>query len=202
MNFESAAILHVQVGSARYQCLSENSDQDIWVLTREMDQYIYDSETKTDYFLASLKTLSSCWGHPLLLGNLTGECMGNRRLCTFLMENRQEIAYSAPARTALFGLNYIAEGERCGYTSPIRAGMRTAIILSHMAARAEDPFLLSEGEKGLLLRYRNERISKEERMADYRRTISPENINRLMKMPDHPTIKNELFQLIEEVIAC
>ena len=202
MNFESAAILHVQVGSARYQCLSENSDQDIWVLTREMDQYIYDSETKTDYFLASLKTLSSCWGHPLLLGNLTGECMGNRRLCTFLMENRQEIAYSAPARTALFGLNYIAEGERCGYTSPIRAGMRTAIILYHMAAQAEDPFLLSEVEKGLLLRYRNERISKEERMADYRRTISPENISRLMKMPDHPTIKNELFQLIEEVIAC
>ena len=39
-------------------------------------------------------------------------------------------------------------------------------------------------------------------MADYRRTISPENISRLMKMPDHPTIKNELFQLIEEVIAC
>ena len=118
------------------------------------------------------------------------------------MENRREIAYSAPARTALFGLNYIAEGERCGYTSPIRAGMRTAIILYHMAAQAEDPFLLSEEEKGLLLRYRNERISKEERMADYRRTISPENINRLMKMPDHPTIKNELFQLIEEVIAC
>jgi hypothetical protein len=71
-----------------------------------------------------------------------------------------------------------------------------------MAAQAEDPFLLSEEEKGLLLRYRNERISKEERMADYRRTISPENISRLMKMPDHPTIKNELFQLIEEVIAC
>ena len=62
--------------------------------------------------------------------------------------------------------------------------------------------LLSEEEKGLLLRYRNERISKEERIANYRRTISPENINRLMKMPDHPTIKNELFQLIEEVIAC
>lgn len=202
MNFESAAILHVQVGSARYQCLSENSDQDIWVLTREMDQYIYDSETKTDYFLASLKTLSSCWGHPLLLGNLTGECMGNRRLCTFLMENRREIAYSAPARTALFGLNYIAEGERCGYTSPIRAGMRTAIILYHMAAQAEDPFLLSEEEKAVLLRARAGEVPPEERVELYRRTISPENINRLMKMPDHPTIKNELFQLIEEVIAC
>ena len=35
----------------------------------------------------------------------------------------------------------------------------------------------------------------------YRRTISPENVERLMKMPDHPAIKNELFQLIEDIIS-
>lgn len=202
MDFERTAILYAQVGSIRYQDFSENSDQDIWILTKETDQYVCDPETKTDYFLTSVKSLSSCWGHPLLLGDLTVECMGNERICAFLRKNRREITYSAPARTALFGLSYIADGERCGYASTIRVGMRAAIILSHMAARAEDPFLLSTEEQELLVRYRNERISKEERMDDYRRTISPENINRLMRMPDHPTIKNELFQLIEEVIAC
>ncbi len=41
----------------------------------------------------------------------------------------------------------------------------------------------------------------EERAEIYRRAISPENINRLLKTPDHPTIKNELFTLLEEVIS-
>ena len=56
--------------------------------------------------------------------------------------------------------------------------------------------------RSVLLRARAGEVPPEERVELYRRTISPENINRLMKMPDHPTIKNELFQLIEEVIAC
>ena len=75
------------------------------------------------------------------------------------------------------------------------------MILSHMAAQVEDPFLLSEEEKAILLRARTGDFPPEERVDIYRRTISPENISRLRKMPDHPTIKNELFQLIEEITA-
>ena len=76
------------------------------------------------------------------------------------------------------------------------------MILSHMAAEAEDPFLLSEEEKAVLIRARTGGVPLEERVDIYRRTISPENIGRLMDMPDHPTIKNELFQLLEEVTSC
>lgn len=75
------------------------------------------------------------------------------------------------------------------------------MIISHMAVRAEDPFLLSEEEKAILIRARTGEVLEEERVAIYRRTISPENIDRLMKMPDHPAIKNELFQLIEDIIS-
>lgn len=74
------------------------------------------------------------------------------------------------------------------------------MILSHMAAEAEDPFLLSAEEKAVLLRARTGEVPPEERVELYRRTISPENIGRLMRMPDHPTIKDELFRLIEEEI--
>lgn len=199
---EIPTILTSPAGSARYGYGGETSDSDVFMLTEKDHRSVSDLETDTDYFIISLDLLRSCWGHPLLLGNITGDCTGDERLCNFLRQYRREITYSAPERTGIFGLGYVAWGEAFGFDSPIKAGLRTAMILSHMAAQAEDPFLLSEEEKGLLLRYRNERISKEERMADYRRTISPENINRLMKMPDHPTIKNELFQLIEEVIAC
>lgn len=75
------------------------------------------------------------------------------------------------------------------------------MIISHMAVRAEDPFLLSEEEKAILIRARTGEVLEEERVAIYRRTISPENIDRLMKMSDNPAIKNELFQLIEDIIS-
>lgn len=75
------------------------------------------------------------------------------------------------------------------------------MIISHMAVRAEDPFLLSEEEKAILIRARTGEVLEEERVDIYRRTISPENVERLMKMPDHPAIKNELFQLIEDIIS-
>ena len=87
------------------------------------------------------------------------------------------------------------------YYSNINPALSRAMILYHMAALAEDPFLLSEEEKSILIRSRTGGVSLEERVDIYRRTICPENLDRLMRMPDHPTIKNELFQLIEEVIA-
>jgi len=70
-----------------------------------------------------------------------------------------------------------------------------------MAAHIDDPFVLSEEEKSILCRARDSGVPLEERAEIYRRTISPENINRLLKMPDHPTIKNEFFTLLEEVIS-
>ena len=199
---EVQRLICTPVGAARYGLLSDNSDQDIFVLSPRSDLQMHDPETNTSYFVWSLSSLQIYWGHPILLGNLTGDCTGDERLCDFLQKCRREIAYSAPGYTAALGLDYIAVGERYGHTSPIKAGLRTAMILSHMAAEAEDPFLLSEDEKAVLIRARTGDVPPEERVDIYRRTISPENINRLLKMPDHPTIKNELFQLIEEVITC
>ncbi len=198
---EIPVILTAPAGSVRYGYGSENSDSDVFMLTENDHRSFSDLENDTDYFIVSLDFLRSCWGHPLLLGNITGDCTGNDRLCGFLQQHRGEITYSAPGRTAIFGLEYIAWGEALGNASPIKAGLRTAMILSHMAAQAEDPFLLSEEEKSILIRARTGGVSLEERVDIYRRTICPENLDRLMRMPDHPTIKNELFQLIEEVIA-
>lgn len=198
---EIPAILTAPAGSARYGYGGETSDSDVFMLTEKDHRSVSDLETETDYFIISLDLLRSCWGHPLLLGNITGDCTGDERLCNFLRQYRWEITYSAPGRTGVFGLGYVAWGEAFGFDSPIKAGLRTALILSHMAAQAEDPFLLSEEEKAILLRARTGDVPPEERVDIYRRTISPENINRLRKMPDHPTIKNELFQLIEEITA-
>lgn len=137
------------------------------------------------------------------MGDITGNCdrKGNERLCAFLAGHKHDIAYAAPGKTVIYGLEQIATGEQYGYRSPIKAGLRTAMIISHMAVRAEDPFLLSEEEKAILIRARTGEVLEEERVAIYRRTISPENIDRLMKMSDNPAIKNELFQLIEDIIS-
>ncbi len=194
-------LFRVQVGSARYGLLTDSSDRDCFILTQEDNMQIYDPSEDTAYFIWPYRMLNRFWGHPLLLGNLTGDCTGNGQICSFFQAHKREISYAAPECTALFGLDYIAAGEQCGYISPIKAGLRTAMILSHMAAHAEDPFLLSEEEKSILIRSRTGGVSLEERVDIYRRTICPENLDRLMRMPDHPTIKNELFQLIEEVIA-
>lgn len=202
MEFERQPLLIAPAGSSRYGYEEGSRDIDRMVLWTGEDRYICEKDAEIDYFFVSPDGLFDNWGHPLLLGNLTGECTGNEKLCAFLRAHFREIAYAAPASTALFGLDYIAVGERYKYTSPIKAGLRTAMILSHMAAEAEDPFLLSEGEKAVLLRARTGGVPPEERVEIYRRTISPENIDRLMKMPDHPTIKNELFALIKEVTSC
>lgn len=201
MNFVNKPFLIAPTGSARYGYAEGTSDQDFMVLTETEDRRFSDEETRTDYFILSLDTFRSYWGHPLRLADLAGDCTGDERLCAFLRERRREIPYAAPERTAIFGLSYIAQGERGGYDSTIKPALRTAMILSHMASQAEDPFLLSEEEKAILIRARIGGVPTEERADIYRRTISPENINRLIRMPDHPTIKTELFQLIEEVIT-
>lgn len=98
-----------------------------------------------------------------------------------------------------FGLEYIADGERYQYTSPIKAGLRTAMILAHMAERREDPFLLDEDEKAILIRARTGGVPPEERAEIYRRTICPENLDKLRRMPENTTIKAELFALLDEI---
>lgn len=199
---ELKELLRARVGSARCGLLTENSDVDIFILNPQMTQNIYDAEKKETYFIWSLSTFWDYWGHPLLLENVTGNCTGDDRLCAFLWEHRREIFYAAPERTAVFGLQHIAYGEMSGYNSTIKLSLRMAMTLSHMVRSDNDPSSFSEEEKAVLLRARTGDVPPEERVDIYRRTISPENINRLMKMPDHPTIKNELFQLIEEVISC
>ncbi len=199
---EMRELLRVAEDSIRYGMVTDGAEQSFFILTPTDNFNLYDQEEGATYSVWSIKLLQNYWGHPLLLGNLTGACTGNEKLCSFLRERRSELPYAAPARTALYGLDYIAVGERYKFKFPIKAGLRTAMILSHMAALAEDPFLLSEAEKAVLLRARTGGVGVEERVEIYRRTVSPENINRLLAMPDHPTIKNELFTLLEEVVSC
>lgn len=201
MEFKISPLLIAPAGSSRYGYLEGSRDLDIMVLWEGEDKCVCDEDPVTDYFFTSPEGLHNKWGHPLLMGNITGECTGNKKLVAFLWEHRREIFYAAPASTAIYGLDYISVGERYKHASPIKAGLRTAMILSHMAKGAEDPTILSEEEKSVLLRARDGGVPIEERAEIYRRTISPENINRLLKMPDHPTIKNEFFTLLEEVIS-
>lgn len=197
-------LIRVPVGSARYGLLTDESDRDIFILTPDADtdtQILrYDPEIDTAFFVWPVKLARAYWGHPLLLGNLTGDCTGNKRLCAFLKKHRHEITYAAPAQTVFNGLDYISVGERYGHTSPIKAGLRTAMILSHMAAEAEDPFLLSGLEKAVLTRARIGGVPPEERVEIYRRTLSPENLDKLRRMPENTTVRDELFALLDEIV--
>ncbi len=192
-------LLRVPVGAARYGMLSKHSDSDVFILTPTENLKVRDREANTSYFVWSVPALRYYWGHPVSLGDLTGDCTGDERLVSFLRSRRYEVAYGAPERTAAFGLDYIAVGERYGYNSPIKAGLRTAMILSHMAAEVEDPFLLSDEEKATLIRARTGEVKPEERVEVYRRTLSPENLNKLRRMPENVTVKNELFVLLDEI---
>lgn len=73
------------------------------------------------------------------------------------------------------------------------------MILAHMAERREDPFLLDEDEKAILIRARTGGVPPEERAEIYRRTICPENLDKLRRMPENTTIKAELFALLDEI---
>lgn len=198
---ELPELLRARVGSARCGLLAQESDRDIFILTTKNADQLCDPEKNETYFIWSVPMLRSLWGHPLLLENLTGSCTGNQRLCNFLWARKRELYYTSPACTTVLGLKMIAEGERYGFTSPIKVGLRIAMELAHMAWGDEDPIVFSAEEKAVLLRARTGDVPPDERVDIYRRTISPENINRLLKMPDHPTIKNELFQLIDNIIS-
>ena len=198
---ELPELLRARVGSARCGLLAQESDRDIFVLTTKNADQLCDPEKNETYFIWSVPMLRSLWGHPLLLENLTGSCTGNQRLCNFLWARKRELYYTSPACTTVLGLKMIAEGERYGFTSPIKVGLRIAMELAHMAWGDEDPIVFSAEETAVLLRARTGDVPPDERVDIYRRTISPENINRLLKMPDHPTIKNELFQLIDNIIS-
>lgn len=199
---ELRQLLRARVGSARCSLLTEGSDRDVFILNPDFTGQIYDPDTQEAYFIWSVSACQEYWGHPLLLENITGECTGDPRLCNFLHEHRRELYYAAPDRTGVLGLQHIAYGEMSGFHSTVKLSLRIAMELAHMAGNADDPITFSDEEKAVLLRARTGGVPPEERVDIYRRTISPENINRLMKMPDHPTIKDELFQLIEEVITC
>ena len=194
MKFELEPLLLARAGSWRYGYVEEDSDRDFMVLTSAEDRYEADLETGSDYFFVSLEGLRARWGHPLFLGNITGAFSGDGRLCAFLEGNRYSITYSAPGRTALSGLEYIAQGEEAGYNSTVKAGLRTAMILAHMAERLEDPFLFSEAEKAILIRARTGGVPQRERVEIYRHTICP-----LRRMPENTTVKTELFALLEEI---
>ena len=192
-------LLTAMAGSLRYGYRSNQSDQDLFILTRNRTENVVDTEDRIDRFFVSVNDFKRAFKTPLILGNITGECGGDERLCQFLRDNRRAITYAAPGETADFGLDYIAVGERYGYKSPIKAGLRTAYILSHMAEEREDPFLLSDEEKAVLIRARTGDVPPEERADIYRRTICPANLDKLRRMPENTKVRDELFALLDEI---
>lgn len=187
------------VGSVRYGYQADAKDTDFFVLTSDTDFLINDFDNHADYFVHSVQRIKEIWGHPLLLGNLTSNCTGDWRLVTFLENHRHAITYAAPGKTVDFGLDYISVGERYKFDSPIKAGLRTAYILSHMAEEREDPFLLSDEEKVILIRARTGDVPPEERAEIYRRTICPANLDKLRRMPENTRVRDELFTLLDEI---
>lgn len=196
---EPKQLLCARVGSARYGLLTKDSDRDVFILIPEENLKVSHAEGDTAFFVVSVQTFFAYWGHPLLIGDITGDCTGDRRLVSFLNDNRRAITYAAPGKTADFGLDYIAVGERYGFKSPIKAGLRTAMILSHMAEEREDPFLLSDGEKAVLIRARTGGVPPEERSEIYRRTICPANLDKLRRMPENTRVRDGLFALLDQI---
>lgn len=196
---EENCLLIALVGSARYGYASESSDRDLFFLTKDRTEHIANSPDRIDRFFLSITGLKLQFGHPFILGNITGDYTGNNALCSFLREHRREISYAAPGQTVLDGLDCISVGERYGYKSPIKAGLRTAIILAHMAEEREDPFLLSDEEKAILIRARTGDVPPEERAEIYRRTICPANLDKLRRMPENTKVRDELFALLDKI---
>lgn len=195
----SKELLTAIVGSMRYGYESEKSDKDLFILTQSRTESVVDTEDRIDRFFVSVIDFKKLFGNPLILGNITGECAGNKTLCAFLKENKKELVYAVPWETVDLGLGYIAVGERYKFKSPIKAGLRTAMILSHMAEKRDDPFALSDEEKAILIRARTGGVLPDERVGIYRRTLSTENLDKLRQMPGNVTVKSELFALLDEI---
>lgn len=192
-------LLKVPVGSRRYGYAEEESDKDTFILTPDTTLLCHDPEDDTAYFVWGIDVLRNQWGHPLTMGNLTGNCIGDKRIITFLESHRHTIIYAAPRKTVDFGLDYIAAGERNKFNSPIKAGLRTAMILFHMAEERGDPTLLSDEEKAVLIRARTGDVPPEERAEIYRRTICPANLDKLRRMPENTKVRDELFALLDKI---
>lgn len=190
-------LLRAETGSARYGYESGSKDRDWFLLTRDQDSAIQiESE---DFFLCSAQKFQYFLCHPIIMGAITGSIVGNNLLCAFLTGHRRDLIYAAPGKTADFGLDYIAVGERYKFISPIKAGLRTAHILSHMVEGRDDPFLLSDEEKVILIRARTGDVPPEERAEIYRRTICPANLDKLRRMPENTRVRDELFALLDEI---
>ena len=103
----SKMLLTAPAGSRRYGYHDGSSDMDYFGLS-EGDVYsTVDRESHIDCFVVSVSTLRYYWGHPLLMGDITGDCSGNDRICTFLVKHRHEITYASPGSTVLHGLDYM-----------------------------------------------------------------------------------------------
>lgn len=190
-------ILRSETGSVRYGYDVGAKDQDWFILTPDLDEAI--QVGLEDYFLCSFNKFRHFFCHPVIIGAITGNCIGHDRLCAFLADHRRNLIYSLPCGTAGFGLDYIAEGERYKYNAPIKTGLRTAYILSHMVEEREDPFLLSDEEKAVLIRARTGDVPPEERVEIYRRTICPANLDKLRRMPENTKVRDDLFALLDEI---
>ena len=152
-------------------------------------------------FVWSVQTARALWGHPVLLGCLTGGCTGNDRLCAFLEQHRRDIIYASAERSALLGLEYIAQGEASGHLEPMAAALGTAFALRHMADGAEDPFTLDPEELEAVEQVRTGALDPEGRIRLYRKALDPGTLDRLRRMEDSG-IETEFFKLIEEVSSC
>lgn len=192
-------IVRATVGSARYGYASEKSDVDHFLLTYDTDIAHHDRASNTTYFLWSAQHIQDCWGHPMLMGNLTADCQGDPVICAFLREHRREIAFSAPAHSVSLGLEYIGAKESIGIDTAAKPALLNAFILSHMAEEQDDPFLLSNDEKAALARARAGDVLPEERAEIYRRTICPTNLDKLRRMPENTKVRDELFALLDEI---
>lgn len=152
-------------------------------------------------FVWPVQTARALWGHPILLGCLTGACAGDERICAFLREHRRELCYATPERSLLLGLEFIAQGEASGHLEPMAAALGTAFALRHMAEGAEDPFILGPEELEAVERIRTGALDPAERIRLYRKALDPGALDRLRRMEDSG-IETEFFKLIEEVSSC
>lgn len=192
-------ILVAVVGSVRYGYAEEKSDRDYFYLTDHVDIAHHDTETCSTYFLWSVQHIKNRWGHPMLMGNLTADCQGDEALCAYLYRNRRKLAYAAPGRSVRFGMEYMGAKEGIGIDTAAKPALLTAFILSHMAEERDDPFLLSDNEKAVLIRARTGDVPPEERVEIYRRTICPTNLDKLRRMPENTEVRDELFALLDEI---
>lgn len=197
-------LLTALVGSHRYGYASEGSNRDYFCLTPKTAAVIQDPETRDIVFVVSAQEVKKRWGHPFLMGNLTADCEGNEALRTFLAEHRLKLPYAAPSDSVMHGLDYISSketvAERLGRPEAAKPSLLAAFILAHMAQEMDDPFLLSDEEKSVLVRARAGEVGADERAETYRSALCRDNLDKLRKMPDNTALRDEFFRLLDEIV--